>query len=167
MREAGLTDIRTSILNPKQQHLLYHRLEKGPQDPWCCALPSQDPLQSPPALPRLCQIPRYRRPVVIPRRHHPPQVCETGDRLNLLTVDLEGHLRALPYLHLRQPPTFPFHSALAHHCALVAAIKGPPRHKHVTVFTSRMGEKKFMFQGTYQKHWFFCVFFYKGGGGTG
>ena len=52
----------------------------------------------------------------------------------------EGHLHALPYLRLRQTPAFPFRPTLAHHCALMAAIEGPPQYKHVAVFASWMGE---------------------------
>ena len=58
----------------------------------------------------------------------------------MVPVDLECHLRALPYLRLRQTPVFPFRPTLAHHCALMAAIEGPPRYKHVAVFVSWMGE---------------------------
>ena len=109
-------------LRPKQQHLLHHRLEEVTRHPFCCALPAKDPLHPLPTLPDLCQIPRHLRPVLIPLCQDPPQVFKPRDRLNLFSVDLEGHPRAVPDLRLRQSPSLLVHPTPVHLCALVAAV---------------------------------------------
>ena len=70
----------------------------------------------------------------------------------LFSVDLEGHLRAVPDLRLRQSPSLLVRSTPAHLCALVAAVEGPPRDEHVTICASRMGEISLLQYDDYVPH---------------
>ena len=108
--------------------------------------------QAPPTIPGLCQVPRYCRPVVITLRQDPPQAFKPRDRLYLLSVDLEGHLRTVPDLRLRHSPSLPVRPNPAHLCALVAAIEGPPRYEHVTICASGMGGVSLLKDDNYVLH---------------
>ena len=70
---------------------------------------------------------------MIPLRQDPPQVFKPRDRMYMLSVDLEGHLRAVPDLHLRQLLSLLIRPTPAHLCVLVEAVEGPPRNEHVTI----------------------------------
>ena len=127
-------------LCPKQQHLLHHRLEEVTRNQFLSPSLLRIPCSLPQLFLAIFQSPRHRRPVVIPLYQYPPQVFEPRYCLYLLSVDLEGHLRAVPDLRLRQSSSLLVRPPPAHLCALVAAVEGPPRDEHVTICASGMGE---------------------------
>ena len=89
-----------------------------------------------PSLALLCfhQVSRHCRPVVITRRHHPPQVLECRHRLKCFPVGLKGPLCAVPQLCLRHPPSLPFRSFLAHRGGVVTTVERLPWDHNVALW---------------------------------
>ena len=68
-------------LHTKEQHQWDGEFKERYGHPWPCHLPDQYPYCPPPNGPGLCHIPCHRRPVIIRRWYHSPQILEGQDHL--------------------------------------------------------------------------------------
>ena len=117
---------------------------EGTQHLQVCSLPAQNPRQPPPTPPLLPQVANHRKPVVVSRRQHSPQIFKCQYILDRLPVGLEGPLRNIPRLRLRQLSSLPIRPFFTLCCAQVLPVQGPPGDQHVALGAPWVGGVSFL-----------------------
>ena len=126
----SILGVTTHVSAPNSSTCWTTALKKIPQHYLVCPFPDQYPIHPFSALLRLAQVSRHSWTIFVPRRQYSPQVLKTWHRLELFPVDLKGHLRAFPYLCLRQSPSLPLRPTPEHCGDLMSPIEGPPQYQN-------------------------------------
>ena len=118
-------------IHPEQQHRLPHHFIKTSRHLRIFPLPDQYPRLPPPTVSRFPKVPYHRKPVIASCRQHPSQVSKCREILQRHPIGLEGSLRALPHLRLRNPTPLPLRSFGTLGCSRVPDIQDALGDQHV------------------------------------
>ena len=125
---------------PEKKHFLNDRLKEQPRYLQVLPIPSQDPRNTDPVLPRLTQVTCHYRPVIATNCQQFYYIFEPCHRIQQFPIGLEVPIQTTPQILPCQLYAFPFYPLGALGGGKVPPVQCMSGHQHVALVTPFLGK---------------------------